>query len=156
MLLDVPPGNDYFLLFINSTHGVMHATSSKFTVLASSATPSVIPPSPATSVPTVTVSGAPNPTQPFATTFAALPNGAIALLTTIQANGLLLLLLGCGFGAFLTLGWWLTHGLFASFLLLAFLFVIVLYKHNFAITSIRTYSHHSSLLDILFFLGFGS
>ncbi|KAF8814376.1 hypothetical protein BYT27DRAFT_7156889 [Phlegmacium glaucopus] len=105
MLLDVPPGDDYFLLFINSTHGVMYATSNKFTILAPSATPSVTPPSPATSVPTVTVSGSPNPTQQFATTFPALPNGAIALFTTMQARGLVLTLLGCSLGAFLTLGW---------------------------------------------------
>src|SRR4051794_33661376 len=33
-LSDVPEGDDYFLVFINSTHGIMHTTSDKFTILA--------------------------------------------------------------------------------------------------------------------------
>ncbi|CAA7262353.1 unnamed protein product [Cyclocybe aegerita] len=75
LLLDVPPGDDYFLIFINSTHGVMHATSPRFTVLAPSSTPSSTPPTLAAGVPTVTVSGGPNPTLNFATTFPAMSWG---------------------------------------------------------------------------------
>ena len=106
VLEDVPPGDDYFLLFINSTIGQMYAISSTFSVLAADATPSVTSPSPAGSVPTVTVSGTPVPTPLFATTFATLPGGAVALFSSAQVNALLLTLLGCAFGASLTLGWW--------------------------------------------------
>ena len=102
---DVPPGDDYFLLFINSTIGQMYAISSTFTILAADTTPSVSPPSPAGGVPTVTVSGTPNPSPLFATTFAVLPGGAVALFSSTQVNALLLTLLGCAFGASLTLGW---------------------------------------------------
>jgi len=102
---DIPPADDYFFLFINSTIGQMYAISSTFTILAANATPSVTPPSPSGGVPTVTASGTPTPTPLFATTFAALPSGAIALLSSLQVNALLLTLLGCAFGASLTLGW---------------------------------------------------
>ena len=105
-ITDVPPGDDYFLLFINSTIGLMVGTSSQFSILAASTTPSVTPPSPAGGVPTVTVSGTPNVTQPlFGTTFATLPGAAVALFSATQVYGLLLTLLGCAVGATLTLGW---------------------------------------------------
>jgi len=108
MLQDVPPGDDYFLIFINSTHGVMHATSNRFTVLAPNATPSSSPPSPADSVPTVTISGGPNPTMPFATTFAAIANGAIAFgqlgLRSVHVGAMVWVMLGCLFGALWTVG----------------------------------------------------
>ncbi|KAF4569581.1 hypothetical protein EYR40_008559 [Pleurotus pulmonarius] len=71
-LQDVPPGDDYFLLFVNSTHGVLHTTSKRFSVVSSDSGAS-----PDSNAPTVTISGAPNPTQAFATTYAAVPNGAI-------------------------------------------------------------------------------
>ncbi|KAJ7702465.1 hypothetical protein B0H17DRAFT_1044413 [Mycena rosella] len=85
LLQDVPPGDDYFLLFINSTHGVMHATSPRFSILATGATSNS---SAATNAkaPTVTVSGAPNPTQAFATTFAVV-SGASRLLRAGQTWG---------------------------------------------------------------------
>jgi len=102
---DVPPGDDYFLLFINSTIGQMYAISSTFSILAADATPSVTPPSPVGGVPTVTASGTPIPTPLFATTFATLPSGAVALFSSTQVNALLLTLLGCAFGASLTLSW---------------------------------------------------
>ena len=105
---NVPPGDDYFFLFINSTIGQMYALSSTFSILAADTTPSVTPPLPSGSVPTVTVSGTPIPTPLFATTFATLPSGAVALFTSTQINALLLSLLGCAFGASLTLGWWFT------------------------------------------------
>jgi len=105
LLQDVPAGDDYFLIFINSTHGVMHATSSKFTVLASSATPSTTPPSPAEGIPTVTISGSPNPTQQFATTFPAIASGGLrSVLESTQVYALVVTLLGIGFGAAWTIG----------------------------------------------------
>ncbi|KAG5638688.1 hypothetical protein H0H81_010913 [Sphagnurus paluster] len=77
-LQDVPAGDDYFLMFVNSTHGLMYSSSARFTVLAAGATLSgKSHPSPISGVETVTVSGAPNPTLPFATTFAAVGSGAI-------------------------------------------------------------------------------
>lgn len=70
-LQDVPPGDDYFLLFVNSTHGVLHTTSKRFSVVSSDGGAA-----PDSNAPTVTISGAPNPSQAFATTYAAVPNGA--------------------------------------------------------------------------------
>ncbi|KAF5363110.1 hypothetical protein D9757_012038 [Collybiopsis confluens] len=70
-LQNVPPADDYFLLFLNSTPGTMYATSSRFTILDSSSSPSSTQPSTNPSAVTVTISGSPNPTMPFATTFAA-------------------------------------------------------------------------------------
>ncbi|KAF5314361.1 hypothetical protein D9619_011943 [Psilocybe cf. subviscida] len=92
MLKDVPPADDYFLIFINSTHGVMHATSNRFSILAAGTTPTATPTvTPAGGVPTVMVSGGPNPTAQFATTFPAIANGALSnLLTGQNVNTLLL------------------------------------------------------------------
>jgi len=110
MLQDVPPGDDYFLIFINSTHGVMHATSNRFTILSPSATPSATPPQVAPNVPTVTISGGPNPTMPFATTFAAIANGAVgglaamAGLRGVHMAAWIWVVLGWVFGAVWTLG----------------------------------------------------
>jgi len=74
-LQDVPPGDDYFLLFINSTNGAMYATSPRFTVLASGGTSNGTTTTNAKAA-TVTVSGAPNPTAPWATTFAIATSAA--------------------------------------------------------------------------------
>ncbi|TBU54951.1 hypothetical protein BD310DRAFT_934721 [Dichomitus squalens] len=74
-LQDVPAGDDYYLLFINSTHGVMYAASQRFAI-ADSGNGSV--PSPASGAATVTVSGGPNPTVGFATTFPASANSVAA------------------------------------------------------------------------------
>jgi hypothetical protein len=104
-LQDVPAGDDYFLIFINSTHGVLHSTSSRFTILSPSATPSGTTANPAAGVPTVTVSGSPNPTQQFATTFPALASAAQLTLPPVHISQLLLTLLGIVFGAAWTLGW---------------------------------------------------
>ncbi|KDR65863.1 hypothetical protein GALMADRAFT_232841 [Galerina marginata CBS 339.88] len=102
-LQDVPAGDDYFLIFINSTHGVMHATSSRFTILASSASPTGTRPSPVAGVPTVTVSGSPNPTMQFSTTFPALASGAQLVLPPVHASQLVLTVLGVAIGAAWTL-----------------------------------------------------
>ena len=72
---NVPPGDDYYLLFINSTHGVMYAASQRFAI-ADSGNGSA--PAPASGAPTVTVTTGPNPTQGFATTFPASANGVAA------------------------------------------------------------------------------
>jgi hypothetical protein len=104
-LNDVPPGDDYFLLLFNSTHGGMYATSERFTVLSSSASPSSALASAATGVTTVTVSGAPDPTKLFATTLAGVPDGGVsprfgASGTSVHAllAALFTVLIGCVFG----------------------------------------------------------
>ncbi|KAF9475586.1 hypothetical protein BDN70DRAFT_231585 [Pholiota conissans] len=90
LLQDVPAGDDYFLVFINSTHGVMHATSPRFAVLDASATPSSPPDlTAAPGIPTVTVSGSPNPTQLFATTFPAIASNAGRLGWGVGREGVL-------------------------------------------------------------------
>jgi len=104
LLQDVPAGDDYFLIFINSTHGVMHATSPRFTVASASSPAKTGQLSALSDVTTVTVSGAPNPTQPFATTFPAVANGVIASLGNAgQAWGLASVVVGCVAGAAWTL-----------------------------------------------------
>ncbi|PPQ94274.1 hypothetical protein CVT25_004931, partial [Psilocybe cyanescens] len=104
-LQDYPAGDDYFLIFINSTHGVMHTTSSRFTILDASATPTdTTRPSPATGIPTVTLSGSPNPTQQFATTFPAIASSARLMVLSVPISQLILVSLGIVFGAVWTLG----------------------------------------------------
>lgn len=106
-LQDVPAGDDYFLIFINSTHGVMHATSPRFAILAASATPTATRAVAAAGIPTVSISGSPNPTMQFATTFPALASGALrSPLAGLHVNALLLTVLGVVFGAACTVGWW--------------------------------------------------
>ncbi|KAG1769104.1 hypothetical protein EV702DRAFT_1142261 [Suillus placidus] len=72
VLQDVPAGDDYFLICINSTAGRTYSVSSRFSVVGVNATGSN--PSPA-SAPTVTVSGVPNPLSHFAQTFGPSTNG---------------------------------------------------------------------------------
>ncbi|KAG1722904.1 hypothetical protein EDB19DRAFT_1765839 [Suillus lakei] len=72
VLQDVPAGDDYFLICINSTVGRTYSVSSRFSVVDANATGSN--PSPA-SAPTVTVSGIPNPLSHFAQTFGPSTNG---------------------------------------------------------------------------------
>jgi len=80
-LTDVPPGDDYFVLFLDSIHGNMYSISQRFTVLPAAAAASSITTNsagktllaPVASDPkasSVTVSGSPNPTAQFAATFA--------------------------------------------------------------------------------------
>ncbi|KAL4071478.1 hypothetical protein V8B97DRAFT_2006977 [Scleroderma yunnanense] len=76
-LQDVPPGDDYFLLCLNSTHGVTYAVSSRFTVANSSSSSSNPKP---VSAPTVTVSGTPDPLKLFATTLGPAANGVRGFL----------------------------------------------------------------------------
>lgn len=74
ILRDVPAGDDYYVTFINSTHGLMYSLSQRFTILPnSSGQSSSNPPFSKRgkqTLATVTVSGAPNPTSGFAYTFA--------------------------------------------------------------------------------------
>ncbi|TFK48119.1 hypothetical protein OE88DRAFT_1664487 [Heliocybe sulcata] len=79
-LQNVPAADDYFLLFLNSTHGVMYTVSDKFSIVASSSSASSTP-QPLTSAPTVSISGGPNPTNAFATTFPPSANGVLAWKT---------------------------------------------------------------------------
>lgn len=105
MLQNVPAGDDYFLIFLNSTHGTMYATSHRFSILAANASPSSSPPSPAANVPTVTISGSPNPTQQFATTFPALASGAWRTSVSVgtpQVLAIMMAMVGCMFGAMWT------------------------------------------------------
>ena len=78
-LQDVPAADDYYLLFINSTHGGMYAISPRFTILDAGATvDSTASASSAVSkATTISVSGGPNPTARFVQTFEAI-SGAIA------------------------------------------------------------------------------
>jgi hypothetical protein len=71
----VPPGDDYFLIFLNSSHQTTYTVSQRFTILASGGTPASAGPTNGAAQ-TMSVSGGPNPTVGFATTFAALANGA--------------------------------------------------------------------------------
>jgi len=72
VLNSVPPGDDYFILFLNSTHGGMYANSPKFSIVDSGGNSTV---KPISSKPTVSVNGGPNPTAQFATTFALASSG---------------------------------------------------------------------------------
>jgi len=104
LLQDVPPGDDYYLIFMNSTHGVMYAASPRFTILPASSSPNSTQPSPISHVTTVTVSGSPNPTQPFATTFAAIGSGDLPRWgSASEAWGLGSVIIGCMVGAAWTL-----------------------------------------------------
>ncbi|KAI0820147.1 hypothetical protein BC628DRAFT_1331131 [Trametes gibbosa] len=69
---DIPTADDYYLLFVNSTNGVMYSSSQQFSI-ADSANGTAA--SPIASAATVTVSGGPNPTAVFATTFPPSANG---------------------------------------------------------------------------------
>jgi len=75
-LQNVPAADDYFLLFLNSTHGVMYSVSDKFSIVSTSSASST--PQPLASAPTVSLSGGPNPTNSFSTTFPASANGVMA------------------------------------------------------------------------------
>jgi len=69
MVENLPSGDDYFVLFLNTTGGIVYAVSPRFTVLAPSNSSASTPKS--NGSPTITVSSTPNPTQHFATTFPA-------------------------------------------------------------------------------------
>ncbi|KAK0232738.1 hypothetical protein IW262DRAFT_1258871 [Armillaria fumosa] len=104
-LQDIPTGDDYFLLFLNSTLGVMHCLSSRFSIvnatdITSSASASVTPDS---SIPTVTISGSPNPTKGFVTTFASKASSIVFGITSGHKCGGTMVLAGAVVGAALVL-----------------------------------------------------
>ncbi|KAI0920705.1 hypothetical protein AcW1_002373 [Taiwanofungus camphoratus] len=68
----VPTADDYYLMFLNSTHGILYTSSAAFAIANSSNSSS---PTPVASAPTITLSGGPNPTDAFATTFPPSANG---------------------------------------------------------------------------------
>ncbi|OBZ74289.1 hypothetical protein A0H81_05627 [Grifola frondosa] len=90
-LQDIPTGDDYYLLFLNSTHGVLYAASQRFAIGSSS---NGSAPSPIASAATVTVSGAPNPTAVFATTFPPSANGVATRWRALRSSSQLFALLG--------------------------------------------------------------
>jgi hypothetical protein len=67
-LTNVPAGDDYFLLFLNATHGAIYAISPRFSILASG-TPNG--PTASGSPLTVSLTGGPDPTAGFIQTFPA-------------------------------------------------------------------------------------
>ncbi|KAH9911781.1 uncharacterized protein BXZ73DRAFT_82634 [Epithele typhae] len=75
-LQDVPTGDDYYLLFIDSAHGILYGTSPRFSIVA--AENATATPTPVSGAATASLSGGANPTVGFATTFAAV-SGAVAL-----------------------------------------------------------------------------
>jgi len=79
---DVAAGDDYYLLFINSTHGGMHAISPRFTILTSGTSPnaSAAAGTAVAGATTLSISGGPNPTAVFATTFSPIAGGALPRL----------------------------------------------------------------------------
>ncbi|KIJ67998.1 hypothetical protein HYDPIDRAFT_173709 [Hydnomerulius pinastri MD-312] len=82
LLQDVPVGDDYFLLCLNSTHGVTYSVSSRFSVTNSSSGHSN--PSPDASAPTVTISGIPDPLKLFAATLGPAANDAKGLVLGLR------------------------------------------------------------------------
>ncbi|KAG7450856.1 uncharacterized protein BT62DRAFT_540452 [Guyanagaster necrorhizus] len=104
-LEDIPTGDDYFLLFLNSTLGLMHCLSSRFAIInttgvTSSASVSVTPDS---SIPIVTISGSPNPTKGFVTTFASRASSIMFGVTSGHKCGGAMVLAGALVGAVLVL-----------------------------------------------------
>lgn len=77
LLQDVPEGDDYFAICLNSTHGLIYAVSGKFSVANSTATKN---PSPNPAAPTVTISGTPNPSEQFVATLGPAINSGSSLI----------------------------------------------------------------------------
>jgi len=85
-LEDTPPGSDYYLVFLNSADSSVYSISPRFQILSNgtaSPTGAVNPKN--GPIATVTVSGSPNPTRPFAQTFAV--SGASSLWGTCPRYG---------------------------------------------------------------------
>lgn len=104
-LQDIPTGDDYFLIFLNSTLGLTHCVSSRFAIanatdVTSSASTSATPVS---SIPTVTVSGSPNPTKGFVTTFASKASSIVFGITSGHKCSGAMMLAGAVVGAALVL-----------------------------------------------------
>ncbi|KAK0449422.1 hypothetical protein EV421DRAFT_1781846 [Armillaria borealis] len=102
-LEDVPTGDDYFMLLINSTHGVMHCLSARFSIVNATAASASSSATPDSSIPTVTVSGAPDPTKGFVTTFASRASSVVWGVGSGQACGGVALVVGVVVGAMMVL-----------------------------------------------------
>ncbi|TDL27097.1 hypothetical protein BD410DRAFT_783284 [Rickenella mellea] len=105
---NVPPADDYYLLFLNVSHGAMYALSPRFSILSAGASSPSSTAAPIAAAPTVTLSGGPNPTAAvFATTFAALPNRGhgrhVSLDAVYSMTGMFGLTMTCLLGAIWTL-----------------------------------------------------
>jgi len=89
----VPNGNDYYMTFMNHTQGSVYIVSPQFSIVDSvtSTQPSPV------SGPTVTVSGAPNPTATFATAFPA--TGSAVSLLGMRGYTSTVLAVACGMAA---------------------------------------------------------
>ncbi|GBE86820.1 hypothetical protein SCP_1000620 [Sparassis crispa] len=99
---DIPTADDYYLVFVNSTFGYLYAYSEKFAIANSSngSSPTTNP-----SAHVVSISGAPNPTDNFATTFpasGAAPGWHGVTGSLPQLVGILSALLMCAMGGALT------------------------------------------------------
>lgn len=97
----VPTGDDYYMTFMNHTHGATHAISPKFSIVDSVSSDKGSQPSAVANVPTVTVSGAPNPTATFATAFPDTGSAVALLGIHGWASTALTVMCGVVTGAFL-------------------------------------------------------
>ncbi|KAJ2926180.1 hypothetical protein H1R20_g10916, partial [Candolleomyces eurysporus] len=102
-LENVPAGDDYVLVFMNSTHGVLQGSSQRFAILPSSGSPTSAPIAPVDKAVTVSVTSGPNPTAFFATTLPALPWSAATNLRV--GGGAMCGVLGMAGVALLSAGW---------------------------------------------------
>lgn len=98
---DVPIGDDYYMTFMNHTHGVTYAISPKFSLVNTVSSDKGSQPSPIASAPTVTVSGAPNPTATFATMFPDTSSAVSMRGLRGWASTALTVMCGMAAGAFL-------------------------------------------------------
>jgi len=82
LLGNVPPGDDYYFIFLNVTHGLVYSISERFTILPASASSanssSEVGADP--TKPTVTITAGPGPFQTFAQTFGPQAAGAVSIL----------------------------------------------------------------------------
>ncbi|KAG7444212.1 uncharacterized protein BT62DRAFT_952684 [Guyanagaster necrorhizus] len=106
-LQDVPTGDDYYIVLMNSTHGVRHCLSAMFSIVNAStdvtSSSSVSASSTDTSIPTVTVSGSPDPTKGFVTTFASRASSVVWAVARAQVCGGVAVVVGVLVGALLVL-----------------------------------------------------
>jgi len=86
----IPNGDDYFLLFLDATNGMSYSTSQRFSIQTNNGTT----PWTDSTVPTASVSGTPNPTVGFGTTFAAVATNAAARMPLLDSSKWVTSLLG--------------------------------------------------------------
>lgn len=86
---------------MNHTHGVTYAISPKFSIVDSVSSDKGTQPGPVAAAPTVTVSGAPNPTATFATMFPDIGSAVSVRGLRSWASTALPVMCGMAAGAFL-------------------------------------------------------